>query len=50
MEYIEELIFEVSKYRSDVLKEIDQNFAQIKKDKRDLAVKKHLVENIKIGL
>jgi len=47
MEYIEELIFEVSKYRSDVLKEIDQNFAQIKKDKKDLAVKKQLVENIK---
>ncbi len=43
----EELIFEASKFRSEILKDIDQDFALIKKDKKDLAAKKSLVENIK---
>ena len=43
----EELIFEVSPYRSEILKQIDQNFTSIKKDKNDLAAKKELAKNIK---
>ena len=47
MENFEELVFEVSEYRSNILKGIDQNFARIKKNKNDLAAKKELTENIK---
>lgn len=47
MEQFDELIFEVSKYRSDILKDIDRDFAKIKKDRKDLAAKKELTENIK---
>jgi len=42
-----ELIFEVSPFRSSILKEIDKNFAQIKKDKKDSAAKKELTDNLK---
>lgn len=47
MEDFDELIFEASPYRSEILKRIDHNFASIKKDKKDLAAKKELIENIK---
>jgi hypothetical protein len=43
----DELVFEASQFRSEILKEVDQNFTQIKKDKTDLAAKKALVKNIK---
>jgi len=43
----EELVFEASQFRSNILKQIDENFAQIKKDKSDLAAKKELTKNIK---
>lgn len=43
----EELIFEASPYRSEILKRIDQNFVSIKKNKNDLAAKKELTKNIK---
>lgn len=43
----EELIFEASPYRSEILKKVDQNFISIKKDKNDLAAKKELAKNIK---
>jgi len=46
MEQFNELIFEVSRYRSDILKDIDQDFARIKKDRKDLAAKKSLLKNI----
>jgi hypothetical protein len=42
-----DLIFEASVLRSEILKDIDQNFAQIKKDKKNLNSRKELVENIK---
>ncbi len=42
-----ELLLEVSKFRSEILKDIDRNFDLIKKDKKDLAAKKELVKNIK---
>lgn len=42
-----ELILEASQFRSEILKEIDQDFALIKKDKNALAAKKALVKNIK---
>jgi hypothetical protein len=44
---IQELIFEVSKYRSDILKDIDEIFSRIKKNNNDLAAKKELTEKIK---
>lgn len=47
MEQFDELIFEVSKFRSEILKEIDQDFAQLKVDKKNSAARKTLVENIK---
>lgn len=47
MEQFDELIFEASKFRSEILKDIDLNFASIKRDKRSLAAKKELIENIK---
>jgi len=43
----EELIFEASPYRSEILKQVDQNFISIKKDKNDIAAKKELAKNIK---
>jgi hypothetical protein len=42
-----EPIFEVSPYRSDILKKIDYNFSQIKKNSKDLTIRKELSENIK---
>jgi len=42
-----ELLFEVSKYRSEILEEIDQDFALIKKNRKDLAAKKQLIKHIK---
>jgi hypothetical protein len=44
---VQELLFEASPYRSEILKDIDQNFASIKKDRTDLAAKKELTENVK---
>lgn len=44
---IQELIFEVSKHRSDILKDIDRIFSQIKKNNKDLAAKKELAKKIK---
>jgi len=44
---IQDIIFEVSKYRSDILKDVDVAFSQIKKNNKDLAAKKELVEKIK---
>jgi Zn-dependent protease with chaperone function len=43
---IQELIFEVSKYRSNILKDIDKIFSRIKKNNKDLAAKKELVKKI----
>lgn len=42
-----EPIFEASSFRSEILKEIDQDFALIKKDKKSLAANKKLVKDIK---
>lgn len=47
MEPFDELIFEVSKFRSEILKYIDQDFALIKKNKKDFAAKKELTKHIK---
>jgi len=44
---IQELIFEVSKYRSDILKDIDKIFSRIKENNKDLAAKKELTQKIK---
>lgn len=44
---VQELIFEVSKYRSDILADIDKLFGQLKKNNKDLAAKKELVKKIK---
>jgi Zn-dependent protease with chaperone function len=44
---VQELIFEVSKYRSDILKDIDKLFAALKENHKDLAAKKELTEKIK---
>jgi hypothetical protein len=41
-----EPIFEVSPYRSEILKNIDYNFSQIKKDFKNIAAKKDLIKNI----
>jgi hypothetical protein len=42
-----ELLFEVSTYRSSILKQIDNNFKNIKENPKDLAAKKELIENIR---
>lgn len=47
MEPFDELIFEASQFRSEILKDIDQDFTLIKKDKKALAAKKELIKNIK---
>ena len=47
MEQFDELIFEASQFRSEILKNIDQDFTLIKKDKKNLAAKKELIKNIK---
>lgn len=47
IEEFEELVFEVSKFRSDILKDIDKNFSQIKQDKTNKDARKQLVENIR---
>ncbi len=47
MEEFKELIFEVSRYRSSILKEIDENFKLLKKDKNNEKIKKQLVANIR---
>ena len=47
MEEFDELVFEASQFRSEILKQIDQNFAQIQKDSKDLAAKKAITKNIK---
>jgi len=44
---IRDIIFEVSKYRSDLLKDIDVAFSQIKMNNKDLAAKKELTLKIK---
>lgn len=44
---VQELIFEVSKYRSDILKDIDKLFAALKENHKDLAAKKELTKKIK---
>jgi hypothetical protein len=44
---IEELVFEASAYRSSILKDIDNNFSELKKDTKNIAAKKELVINIK---
>jgi hypothetical protein len=42
-----ETIFEVSPYRSSILKNIDNNFRELKIDNKDSAAKKELVKNLK---
>ena len=42
-----DLVFEVSHYRSEILSEVDRCFAKLKKDNKDLAAKKELIEKIK---
>lgn len=42
-----ELFFEVSRYRSDILKDIDQSFRILKENPRDLAVKKELTNQLR---
>jgi len=44
---VQELIFEVSEYRSDILKNIDQLFRTLKENPQDLAAKKELVNRLK---
>jgi hypothetical protein len=43
----DELIFEASQFRSEILKDIDRDFTSIKKDKKDLAAKKELIKILK---
>jgi hypothetical protein len=47
LEHYELPLFEVSPYRSSILKKIDKDFAELKKDNRNVQIKKDIISNIK---